>query len=149
MQVSLGLVWHLGIGSAHMLHSCSLEMEYSLHGHTTWYGRQPFMTWMWSPAGSTRPLAARTEIFGGHPLLRPSDHIPFCLRGSAVGSSVPSSICPGLCIPLSLQNEYLSHLKGDSPFGVGEWLPERTGLGVDAGVSFPQVCSILAFSSCE
>lgn len=30
------------------------------------------MTWMWSPAGSTRPLAARIETFGGTPLLRPS-----------------------------------------------------------------------------
>lgn len=49
---------------------CSLEKEYSLREHTTWYGRQPSMTWMWSPAGSTRPSAAKTEIFGGHSLLR-------------------------------------------------------------------------------
>lgn len=65
-QGSLGLVRHLGLGSVHMLHPCSLEMESSLHGHTTWYGRRPSMTWTWSPAGSTRLLAARTEIFGGH-----------------------------------------------------------------------------------
>lgn len=49
---------------------CSLEKEYSLLGRTTWYGRQPSMTWMWSLAGSTRPSAAKTEIFGGHSLLR-------------------------------------------------------------------------------
>lgn len=49
---------------------CSLEKEYSLHEHTMWYGRQPFMTWMWSPAGSTQLSAAKTEIFGGHFLLR-------------------------------------------------------------------------------
>lgn len=49
---------------------CSLEKEYSLHEHITWYGRQPSMTWMWNPAGSTRPSAAKTEIFGGHSLLR-------------------------------------------------------------------------------
>nr|CCQ43099.1 alternative protein MAPKBP1 [Homo sapiens] len=39
-------------------------MECSSHGHTTWCGRRPSMTWMWSPAGSTRLSAARTEIFG-------------------------------------------------------------------------------------
>lgn len=111
-QGSLGLVRHLGVGSALMLHPCSLEMEYSLHGHTTWYGRRPSMTWMWSPAGSTQPSAARIEIFGGHPFLRPSDHIPSCPRGSALGSSALClSFCPGLCAPLSLQNEHFASPK--------------------------------------
>lgn len=125
-QSFLGLLRHLGLGSTHMLHPCSPEMECSLHGHTMWYGRRPSMTWMWSPAGSTRPLAARTEIFGGNPFLRQSDCIPSCPgRGVSSGQLRPH-VCrfgPGLCAPSSPQNGTLPHPRDSSPFGVGVWLP--------------------------
>ena len=32
----------------------------------------------------------------------------------------------------------LPHLRGGGPFGVGEWLPERTELGVNAGCAARQ-----------